>query len=155
MTTNIGLGVPISKLLPVTSTFALPLTAYFAYLSFSVIAIRMNRKVAIGDTTKKSEEDKSAIDPLQLAIRCHGNFTENVPLGLLLAAFAELNGADRRVLTGILSLFVAARVAHVEVGLKGHRSLGIGRAAGHTTTLGVLVGLAGYSAWIVRGYWGL
>lgn len=34
-------------------------------------------------------------DPLYLAIRSQANFIENVPLAMIMALLAEINGADR------------------------------------------------------------
>lgn len=83
------------------------------------------------------------------------NFAENVPLALALAGIVELNGGSRKVLTAALSVLFVARVLHAELGImtKGHQ--GIGRPAGHFGTQGVIAGLAGYAAYLVKGYWGL
>ncbi len=103
-----------------------------------------------GDTT----------DPVFLASRCHQNFTENVPLALFLGAVVEMNGGNRRVLTGSLAALLVCRILHVEFGIKGedekgNKSLGRGRVVGHAGTLGFVLGMAGYAGWLVKGYWGL
>lgn len=81
-----------------------------------------------------------------------------MPLALLLAGFVELNGGSRKVLMTALGVLTVARVMHVEMGLlveggeKPHT--GIGRPVGFFGTVGVVVGLAGYGAWLGRGVWG-
>jgi uncharacterized membrane protein YecN with MAPEG domain len=46
----------------------------------------------MGDTTDAS---KGSEDPLYVCSRAQQNFNENIPLTLIIAALAELNGADR------------------------------------------------------------
>ena len=45
-------------------------------------------------------------------IRGHANFTENVPIGLLLLLLNELNGLPASQLITLASVFLLARVAH-------------------------------------------
>lgn len=45
-------------------------------------------------------------------IRAHGNFTENVPIGLILLLLNELNGLPEKYLILLGSLFLLARVVH-------------------------------------------
>ena len=89
-----------------------------------------------------------------MTVRSHENFAENVPLALFLASVVELNGGDRRVLTGGLATLLIARIIHVELGLRAPKSTGNGRPVGHLTSLGTILGLAGYAAYLVKGYWG-
>ncbi|KAI6086249.1 membrane-associated, eicosanoid/glutathione metabolism protein [Hypoxylon rubiginosum] len=87
--------------------------------------------------------------PLQLATRAHQNFAENVPLALVLAAVAELNGAEPgRLATGLAVLF-GLRVLHAEFGLNRPDALGIGRPVGYYGTMAWVGWLAGWSAWLV------
>lgn len=131
-----------------TGTFALPFTAYFGFLSLRVVRQRIKSNTLMGD---KSSEDKS--DALFAASRAHVNFAENVPLALALAAVAELNGASRQVLTYMLSTLFVLRVAHAE-GITAAGNKGVGRPVGYFGSLGVMTGLAGYTAYLVKGYWG-
>ena len=91
--------------------------------------------------------------PLSVAIRCHANFVEHVPLALMLAAVAELNGGNKQVLTLSLGGLLIARVLHVEFGLRNPGSTGMGRAVGYYGTMGTLGFLAGYAGWLVKDYW--
>lgn len=147
--------------LPITSTFALPLSAYYLYLQGRVIQQRLRLQNSIGQSTPKSAA-KSA-DPLSdepdllaAACRAQGNFVENVPFALIMAGLAELNGGNKTAITTALSMLLVARVAHADFGLMNHKKnfTGIGRPVGFFTTAGVLIGLSGYAAWLVKGFWG-
>lgn len=120
-------------------------------LSSRVVNQRINSKKYMGDAL----ETQSDTDPLYLANRAHANFIENVPLAFVLAAVAELNGGNRKALNVAMGVFLALRVAHVEVGLKGKDTLGPGRPLGYFGTQAFLGGLAAYGAYLVKGYWGL
>ena len=71
-------------MLIVTSIVASLLTIVFVRLSFAVIGLRKKNKVALGS---------GGHDDLERAIRAQGNFAEYVPMGLILIACLELNGA--------------------------------------------------------------
>ena len=71
-------------MLLVTSIIAAVLTIIFVKLSFSVISLRKKNRVGLGSG---GHED------LERAIRAQGNFAEYVPLGIILIACLELNGA--------------------------------------------------------------
>ena len=91
---------------------------------------------------------------LRLSSRAQANFVENVPYAFILAAFAELNGASSTVLNYGLATLLALRIAHVEIGLYGKDAVGPGRPAGFFGTQAWLLGMAGYGAYLVKGYWG-
>lgn len=71
-------------MLLITSIIASALTIIFIRLSFAVIHLRRKNQVGLGSG---GHED------LERAIRAQGNFSEYVPLGLILIACLELNGA--------------------------------------------------------------
>jgi uncharacterized membrane protein YecN with MAPEG domain len=71
-------------MLLITSIIAAVLTIIFIKLSFAVIALRRKNKVGLGSG---GHED------LERAIRAQGNFAEYVPIGIILIACLELNGA--------------------------------------------------------------
>ena len=122
-----------------------------------MVAHRLADKHYLGDDSSKKTDGQPAApgkNGLFLATRCHGNFLENVPLALVLAAVAELNGGSRRYLTAALGSLLALRVVHTELGLLRNDAMGIGRPVGYFGTLAVQAGLAGYAAYLVRGYWG-
>jgi len=68
----------------ITSIIAAILTLIFIKLSLAVIGLRRKNKVGLGSG---GHED------LERAIRTQGNFAEYVPLGVILIACLELNGA--------------------------------------------------------------
>ncbi|CAJ2509985.1 Uu.00g058850.m01.CDS01 [Anthostomella pinea] len=155
MSAHLGLSAPVlAPLSPVTGTFALPFTAYFSFLSFRVVSNRLSDKAYLGDNSSKSSDPAERNqNKLYLATRSHQNFIENVPLALVLAAVAELNGGNRKALTGVLGTLFVLRVLHAELGMMGN-GMGTGRPIGYFGTLATLGGLAGYAAYLVKAYWG-
>jgi len=113
----------------VTAVVAATLAFIFIKLSFNVIELRKMHKVSIGS---------SGVDALERAMRAHANFAEYVPLGLVLIASLELNGAPW-MLVAVVGLFlVLGRYFHA----KGMHDDGLSfehRATGMKFTL---VGLA-------------
>ncbi|KAL8951059.1 MAG: hypothetical protein Q9222_002952, partial [Ikaeria aurantiellina] len=149
MSSTIGLGVPVPKMLPVTGTWTLPFTAYLLLLTNRVVYQRIKNKQWIGshlDPKKAGDSDNP--DLLFLESRCHLNFLENVPLAFVLAAIAELNGGDRTVLNYAMAALFAVRVGHVELGLRGKGTMATGRPLGLFGTQGVLALLAGYGTYL-------
>jgi len=71
-------------MLLITSIIAALLTIVFIGLSFAVIGLRRKNKVGLGS---------GGYEDLERAIRAQGNFAEYVPLGIILIACLELNGA--------------------------------------------------------------
>lgn len=156
LTTSSPAGLPIPKLLPITGTFVLPLTAYYVYLQNRVVAVRLNSETYTpGSQSSKTSTAEGEDDPLLAACRAQMNWAENVPLALALSAIVELNGGSRKALTGLLSALTVFRVLHADFGVFGKGYLGNGRPIGYFGTQSVVAGLAGYAAWLVKGYWGL
>ena len=71
-------------MLLITSIVVAILTIIFIKLSFAVIGLRRKNKVGLGSG---GHED------LERAIRTQANFAEYIPLGVILIACLELNGA--------------------------------------------------------------
>ena len=71
-------------MLVITAIIASILTLIFVKLSFAVIGLRRKNQVGLGS---------GGHDDLERAIRAQGNFVEYVPLGIILIACLELNGA--------------------------------------------------------------
>lgn len=143
-------------IIAVTGTWALPFAAYFIYLSNRVSYRRVKDKKYLGENLPDDAtvSQPGAANQLQLETRCHANFAENVPFAFVIAAAAELNGVNRQVLNYALATLFALRILHVELGLKGEGTLGVGRPLGTWGTQGLLAGIAGYGAYLVKGYWG-
>ncbi|KAI9737492.1 MAG: hypothetical protein M1834_009647 [Cirrosporium novae-zelandiae] len=156
MTTAISVGIPVPKMLPITSTWTLPFAVYMAYLSNTVVYHRLKNAKYTGDRLNDSaSSDELGNDRLFQACRSYANFTEKVPFALVLTGFAELNGANRKALSWILGVLLALQIAHSEFGLKRKDSIGIGRPIAYYGTEGIVAGLAVYGAYLVKGYWGL
>ncbi|KAI1469349.1 MAPEG family-domain-containing protein [Daldinia caldariorum] len=150
MTTSVGITAQgLAPLLPVTGSFALPFSAYFTFLSLRVVYHRLKDQCYIGDNSSKNNDLNNK---LYLASRCHQNFTENVPIALIIAAFAELNGANQKTLSNALTALLTFRVLHAELGLI--NGLGLGRPIGYWGSMATTLWLGGYTAYLVKGYWG-
>ncbi|KAK8055454.1 hypothetical protein PG993_000681 [Apiospora rasikravindrae] len=174
MSFKFGLNNPVLvPLLPITGSFAVPFTAYFTFLSARVVRHRLEGKQPLGDGSHKSKSSSSSSSSrsstssrgssrgeqlsdskLFVASRAHQNFAENVPLAFALAAVVELNGGNRKILTGALGALFAFRVLHAELGMQREDALGVGRPVGYYGTLASMLGLAGYAAFLVKGFWG-
>ncbi|KAK1987708.1 membrane-associated, eicosanoid/glutathione metabolism protein [Colletotrichum cereale] len=144
------------RLLPVTGTFALPFTLYYAFLSLRVVGERLKDKHYLGENSSKPGADTQTHDAnkLYLASRSHVNFAENVPLAFVLATLIELNGGNRKTLGWLLGSFLALRVFHAELGIMRPQGMGSGRPVGYFGSIGVLGTLAAYGAYLTKGYWG-
>ena len=90
-------------MLPITSLFAALLALVFVALSIRVIKLRRRHGAAVGD---------AGANPLQMAIRAHGNFAEYTPMFLLLLALAELANVAAVLLWAMGTFFFAGRVLH-------------------------------------------
>jgi uncharacterized membrane protein YecN with MAPEG domain len=89
--------------LPITGFYAAVLTLIVTFLGFQVGMKRLETGISIlhGDDMSIAER-----------IRRHANFTETVPLALILLAAIELNGASHGLLHALGLGLVVARVAH-------------------------------------------
>ncbi|RYP63481.1 hypothetical protein DL771_009274 [Monosporascus sp. 5C6A] len=157
MTTRIGLATPVLvPLLPVTGSFTLPFALLSSLLSLRVVRYRLADDHFLGDNSAKDggSAQSQKTNKLFRASRCHVNFLENVPMAFILAAVVELNGGNRKALTGALGSLFVLRVLHSEFGLLKEGGKGQGRVVGYLGTLGIQLGLAGYAAYLVKGYWG-
>ena len=128
-----SIGIPEIGLIllpAITGTWTVPFVAYLMYLNQRIVYHRLHNEKWMGDRLESGSDP----DPLFLETRAQGNFLENVPMALFFAAVAELNGADRKILNYILAAFLALRIGHVELGLRGKGTLGIGRPIGYYGT---------------------
>jgi uncharacterized protein len=87
----------------ITSAYAAALGLVAIFLSFHVIQLRVKTGVSILDGSNQALAER---------IRRHGNFTEFVPLALILMAFAETGGASATWLHVIGAMLLAARLIH-------------------------------------------
>ena len=117
--------------LSVTPLYAGLLGLMLIALAVQAIRARMRAKVPIGDGGDKA---------LSLAIRAHGNFTEYAPMGLILLALVEIQGAPVLALHLLGALLVLGRAAHAW-GLTRENSLHPARGIGMMLTF-TAIGLA-------------
>jgi len=75
---------------------------------------------------------------LLLAMRRHANFVEWVPLGLILIALLELNGASRLAIHALGALLLMSRVLHA-VGIRTDTIKSLPRFLGATGTIIVIL----------------
>jgi uncharacterized membrane protein YecN with MAPEG domain len=89
----------------VTAICSAILALMFIKLSFNVIELRRMHKVPFG---------VGGIDALDRAIRAHANFAEYIPVGLILMATLELNGAPWIWVAVLGSCLVLGRHFHAK-----------------------------------------
>lgn len=120
--------------LPITTLYAAPLAVLFLTLWMLTTKARGQANLSIG------HDDGSELHEW---VRRHGNFTEWVPMVLILMALAELNGLGAVWLHVAGLLLLAGRLLH-PFGLKAGKAVTLGRIAGNTGPfLAVVTLLAG------------
>lgn len=90
--------------LPITSLSALYLAMLMLPLALSVTM----RRIKLGNVVFGDAEDEA----LRRRIRAHGNFTEYVPLSLIVLGLAELREAPVYMLWGVAFVLVTGRTIH-------------------------------------------
>ncbi len=92
-------------LIPVTAFVASVLGFFYIKLALNVIQLRRTNQVSLGTGDNPK---------LERAVRAHGNFSEYVPLMLILLGAFELNGGPYFI-TGLLGIvFIAGRLIHAK-----------------------------------------
>ena len=124
----------LSPLLSIVPIYAAILGLMFIYLSVRVIKQRRSAKVSLGDGDNPA---------LRKAIAVHNNFSQYVPLTLLLITFVELNHASAYITHGLCACLLVARVAHA-YGLAQPVQIMKLRQIGVLLTFGVIVFAALY-----------
>ena len=97
-----------------TAVFSGVLTLMFIKRSFHVIELRKINKLSLGD---------GGVDELMRSIRAHGNFSEYVPIGLIMMATLELNGAPWGLVGLLGSFLILGRHFHAKGLLHGEEGL--------------------------------
>ncbi|MEM9397359.1 MAG: MAPEG family protein [Pseudomonadota bacterium] len=87
----------------ITMAFAAIFGLLHIAFSLRVGGYRFKTGVSLGD---------GGDDVLLKRIRAHANFTENVPIGLVLILLNELAGLSSTFVVALASVFLLARVAH-------------------------------------------
>jgi uncharacterized protein len=129
----------------ITLLYAGLLALILLALSMRVVALRRRHKVGIGSGDH--------VD-LELAVRCHANFCEYVPLALLLLLALEASGSVAAGLLHGLGLgLVLGRVLHGFLGLNRSAGTTQGRFIGTLLTWLMLTVAALMAVWIGLGRW--
>lgn len=127
-------------MLLITAIVAAVLTLILVKLSYAVIYLRRENKVSLGNGGNEA---------LERAIRAQGNFAEYVPLGLILIACLELNGAPWWLVLMLGLSLIAGRVFHAQ-GINQSPPNFSKRVLGMKFTLRTLIALA-----IINPAWSL
>lgn len=117
---------------PVTAIYASLLAILLLVLSLRVVRLRLRLQVGLGTGRQPA---------LEQAVRAQANFTEYVPLILLLLAFHEQGGGPAWTVHAAGASLLAARVLHA-MGLARTSGRSPGRFTGMIVTWLVLVALA-------------
>ena len=96
-------------MIPVTALFSSILFFLFYYLAKNVIQIRRKNKITIGFGKNKE---------LEQAIVAHSNFSQYVPLGLIMMACMELNKIHFSIIFIAGICFTYGRIIHAKSFLK-------------------------------------
>lgn len=123
----------------ITATYASCLALVFFALTIMVVKNRRKSAVSLGD---------GQIDDLQKVVRAHGNFTEYVPICLVLLATAEINAQAHTFLHIAGGLLLVGRVLHA-YGLITTTGASVPRIIGMLCTFTVLISLAVWNLFVV------
>jgi uncharacterized protein len=109
---------------------------YAAVLALIMIALSSHVSMQRGKANVSILDGGNA--ELQLRIRRHGNFVENVPMALLLMLIAELDGVGSTWIHAAGILLVAGRILHA-AGLRADKATALRLAGGLGTTISNLL----------------
>ena len=111
----------------ITALYAGVLALILVGLAMRVIRIRRGKRIGIGDGND---------DNLARRIRAHANFTEYVPIALVMMLLIELSGYSAWTLHGLGLALVAGRLVH---GWSLPAQSLVGRTVGMVLTFAVLI----------------
>ncbi|MBU3023364.1 MAPEG family protein [Aestuariibacter sp. A3R04] len=126
--------------LPITAFYASLLALCYLYLSFSVIGVRKSARIGVGDGGNSD---------LARAIRVHGNFSEYVPITLILLACLESLGPQQWVLHLGACALLFGRVFHA-YGLRHHEGKSWQRLVGMLLTFISMLFLAATNLYMIH-----
>lgn len=133
--------------LPITSMIAASLAVIMFTLTFMVSVGRINLGKAEGDTAKYPIHD-GGNENLKRRISAFGNFTEYVPMCVIMIALVEINGATSILIWSLGVAFVIGRILHA-IGMLINPHFPLPRIIGMFATYAVLLMSAG---WLVYNY---
>ena len=123
--------------MPMTPFFAAVLAVFYIFLSSQVVRQRLSKGVKLGTGNEQELEE---------AMRIHANFSEYVPLALLLMWFAEVITGVQILIIGLGCFLVIGRVLHM-IGMKNDSESIICRKLGVISTMLVILVSAGNIFW--------
>ena len=118
---------------------AMPITAIYAAL-LAILGVGLSVYVSVNRGTYAVALGDGGNAQLQLIIRRHANFTESVPLALIVLGLAEAGGLSPLWLHGVGGLLLASRLIH-PFGLSFTNPTSLPRVAGAVGT-SVATGIA-------------
>jgi uncharacterized protein len=124
--------------MPITALYAGLLALMLVVLSFRVIGVRRSEKISLGDGENRD---------LLARIRVHANFTEYVPIALLLIALLESMKTPSWALHTLGSVLILGRLAHA-YGVSRKPQVMTMRVAGMVATLTVIMVGASACLWL-------
>ncbi|MEZ5774637.1 MAG: MAPEG family protein [Hyphomicrobiaceae bacterium] len=119
-------------MIPVTTALAGLLAIIYVVLAFRVIRMRYALRVGVGDKGDRV---------LQRRIRVHANFSEYVPIALILMALLELAGVSRLLLAVLAVALLLGRLSHA-YGVSQEPETLVFRQAGMIATFLVILAMA-------------
>jgi uncharacterized protein len=127
--------------LAITPIYAAALTVVFLVLMMSVILMRVKTKTSLfhGDDLNSSER-----------IRRHANFTETVPLALILLAMVEVTGGPSTLVHGVGVRLLAGRIIH-PIGIVHDNAAAPMQIVGTVMTQATMLICAGYLVFVTVG----
>lgn len=126
----------------ITGFYASLLALCYVYLSALVIAERRKGSVSLGD---------GEVEDLRRTIRAHSNFSEYVPICLVLLLCLELNSHFVLIMHGSASALLFGRVLHA-YGIRNNTGASWQRVWGMILTFGSLIVLSVANLFLI--YWG-
>ncbi len=127
--------------LPITALYAGILGLILVWLSIRVVQARAKHEVSLGD---------GGSEPTLVAQRGQGNFTEYVPLAVILIGLTEMHGSPDWLIHALGITLVAARLLH-PFGLTSEFGLRPARFVGATATWLVIAVGSAVSIWSYLG----
>ncbi|MEM7405622.1 MAG: MAPEG family protein [Pseudomonadota bacterium] len=122
------------------------ITAFYAGLLAIVLIALSVRVVIVARARAHVPYGDGGRDELTPVVRGQANFTEYVPLALLLIGYLEFTGSSSTLIHGLGAVLLAARVAH-PFGLLVNRGPSVLRAIGTVATWLVLLVAAAAAIW--------
>lgn len=117
----------------ITAIYGALLALWLIALALRISLLRKKYRVGVG---------AGGVSELQIAVRCHGNAAEYVPIAIVLMLLAELQGAPVLLIhvTGVA--FVAGRVLHAQGMTQSKGGTSFGRFVGTLLTWAAMLVLA-------------